>query len=55
MNLKGLIVFCLVAAIFSPVAAKPSLLDNTCTFRVDGRLFVLTLLNRHGYTPRYYT
>ena len=30
------------------------ILDNTCTFRVEGRLFVLTFLNLKDQSQSYY-
>ena len=34
-----------VLSLILPTAVATDILDNTCSFRVDGKLFVLTFLN----------
>ena len=55
MNLTSIITISVLALLFTSTYATSGLLDNTCTFRVEGRLFVLSYLNRNAYTPRYYS
>ena len=55
MHLTQVLILWIMALLLSSAAASSSLLDNTCTFRVDGRLFALSYLNRNAYTPRYYS
>jgi hypothetical protein len=55
MQLTHILTLAVLALLLTSTTANSSLLDNTCTFRAEGRLFVLSYLNRNAYTPRYYT
>ena len=46
----GTLVFILVVV----PGNSTDILDNTCTFRVDGKLFVLTFLNLKDQSQSYY-
>ena len=44
----------LTLLLISMPTTSTDILDNTCTFRVDGRLFVLTFLNLKDQSQGYY-
>ena len=53
VNIKGFMTAIVLLLGVMPVSAT-DILDNTCTFRTDGRLFVLTFLNRKDHNQSYY-
>jgi hypothetical protein len=51
-NMVGLLVV-MLALIALPLPASALSIDNTCTFKSEGKLFTLAVLNKHADTAFY--